>query len=859
MPDEKSSAAKAQVDLTTCDREPIHIIGHVQSFGCLIAVSADWIIAHASANCAEVLELDETELAGRPVTDILSPQALHDLRTRMQMLRMQQSSVRVFGYDLRGDGQKFDVSIHQSGRLFVLEFERRGADAGDAHDPGMVQALIGRVQRHKALDAMAQEAARGLKALSGFGRVMVYKFEEDGSGTVIAEARDSGMEPFLGLRYPASDIPKQARALYVRNMLRIIPDVTAPVYPVQPETDPNGDPLDLSLSVTRAVSPIHMEYLKNMGVAASMSVSILRNGQLWGLFACHHPKPQYLSYEMRTSVELFAQLFNYELAQMEMADELGDIDRSRELHDNLMPQLSNGANLFAAFEDLCSGIGEVIPFDGAAIYSDGQYKAIGSAPVEEEFLGLVRFLNTTPPGQVYCNSNLINRYPATDGFADRVAGLLAIPVSRKPRDYFVLFRREVIKSVTWAGNPEKPVEPGPNGLRLTPRKSFEAWKEVARGHCHPWKLREQRTAEALRTTLIEVVLKLADENNAARKRAQDQQELLIAELNHRVRNILNLIRGLVSQGKESVKSAEAFGEVLDARIHALARAHDQLTGSEWNWSPLSVLIGTETEAFLAGKASRVVMGGDALELSPAAFTCMALVIHEMVTNSVKYGALSDSSGRVEIRTTLNGDGTAALSWREHDGPPVKAPTRRGFGTTLIEQSVPFELQGEADVRYRITGLEADFLLPARHVRKAEKPAGPVPKAGARQAAAVPRLTGGALVLEDNMIIAMDAADMLTQLGADKVETCSGVTTALNLLGQGGTQFVLADMNLGTETSLPVVEHCRETGIPVVLATGYGATDEVTERFPGLNILKKPYTVEQLSAVLEAMAFTGNSG
>ncbi|UWQ43812.1 GAF domain-containing protein (plasmid) [Leisingera aquaemixtae] len=859
MPDETSSAAEAQVDLTTCDQEPIHIIGQVQSFGCLMAVSADWIIAHASANCAEVLGLDESDLAGRPVMDILSPQALHDLRTRMQMLRMQQSAVRVFGYDLRGDGQKFDVSIHQSGRLFVLEFERRAADARDVHDPGLVQALIGRVQRHGALDAMAKEAARGLKALSGYGRVMVYKFEEDGSGTVIAEARDSELEPFLGLRYPASDIPKQARALYVRNMLRIIPDVTAPVHPVLPETDPNGEPLDLSLAVTRAVSPIHMEYLRNMGVAASMSVSILRNGQLWGLFACHHPKPQYLSYEMRTSVELFAQLFNYELAQMEMADELGDIDRSRELHDSLMPQLSNGSNLFAAFEDLCSGIGEVIPFDGAAIYSDGQYKSTGSAPVEEEFLGLVRFLNTTPPAQVYSNSNLIKRYPATDGFADRVAGLLAIPVSRKPRDYFVLFRREVIKSVTWAGNPEKPAEPGPNGLRLTPRKSFEAWQEVARGHCQPWKQREQRTAEALRTTLIEVVLKLADENNAARKRAQDQQELLIAELNHRVRNILNLIRGLVSQGKDSVKSADAFGEVLDARIHALARAHDQLTGSEWDWSPLTVLIGTETEAFLSGKASRVSIDGEALELSPAAFTCMALVIHELVTNSVKYGALSDSSGRVEIRTALNGDGTAALSWRECDGPPVQAPRRRGFGTTLIEQSVPFELRGEANVRYQLTGLEADFVLPARHVRKAEKPAAPAPKTGARQASVVPRLSGNALVLEDNMIIAMDAADMLSQLGAEKVETCSGVETALNLLARGGTQFVLADMNLGPENSLPVVERCRELGIAVVLATGYGATDDITKRFPGLKILKKPYTVEQLSAVLETMAFAGNAG
>lgn len=859
MPDNTSGAAKAQVDLTTCDQEPIHIIGHVQSFGCLIAVSADWIITHLSANCGEVLGLDDTALAGRPVTDVLSPQALHDLRTRMQMLRMQQGAVRVFGYDLRGDGQLFDVSIHMSGRLFVLEFERRDADAGDVHDPGLVQALIGRMQRFNKLEGMAQEAARGLKALSGFSRVMVYKFEEDGSGTVIAEARDSGMEPFLGLRYPASDVPKQARALYVRSLLRIIPDAAAPVYPVLPETDPNGTPLDLSLAVTRAVSPIHLEYLKNMGVAASMSVSILRNGQLWGLFACHNDSPCYLSYEKRTSVELFAQLFNYELAQMEMTEELGDIDRSRALHDHLMPQLSSGCSLFEAFDELCTGIGEVIPFDGAAIYSDGEYKSVGSAPVEEEFLGLVRFLNTTPPGQVYSNSNLIARYPGTDGFSDRVAGLLAIPVSRTPRDYFVLFRREVVKSVTWAGNPEKPAEPGPNGLRLTPRKSFEAWQEVARGHCQPWKQREQRTAEALRTTLIEVVLKLADENNAARKRAQDQQELLIAELNHRVRNILNLIRGLVSQGKESVKSADAFGEVLDARIHALARAHDQLTGSEWDWNTLHGLIGTETEAFLAGKSSRVSIDGDALELSPAAFTCMALVIHELVTNSVKYGALSDSSGRVEIRTALNADGTAALNWCEHDGPPVKAPERRGFGTTLIEQSVPFELKGRADVKYRVTGLEAGFVLPARHVRKAENPEVAMPAAAAQQSGVVRHLSGGALVLEDNMIIAMDAADMLTQLGAEKVETCSGVTTALNLLAQGGTQFVLADMNLGSETSLPVVEKCRELGIPVVLATGYGETEDVITRFPGLKILKKPYTVEQLSGVLEAMPPAGGGG
>lgn len=849
--------AKTPVDLTTCDQEPIHILGKVQSFGCLVAVSADWIIAHASANCDTILGFCAEDLPGQPISNLFSESALHDLRTRMQMLPLQETAVRVFGYDLKGDGQLFDISAHKSGRLFVLEFEPCSKDQDKRHDTALVQALITRVQRHGDIDKMAQEAARGLKALSGFDRVMVYRFEEDDSGTVIAEACETGMEPFLGLRYPASDIPKQARALYMRSLLRIIPDVNAPVYPVVPASDPNGEPLDLSLAVTRAVSTIHLEYLGNMGVAASMSVSILRNGKLWGLFSCHHNTPRYIDYEKRTSVELFAQLFNYELAQLEMSEELGDVDRSRALHDCLMPQLSSGRSLFEAFDDLCQGISEVIPFDGAAIYTDGVYKAQGAAPLEEEFKGLVRFLNTTPPGQIYSTDNLTGRYPAAEGFADRVAGLLVIPVSRSPRDYFVLFRREIVKSVTWAGNPDKPVSVGPNGLRLTPRKSFEAWQEVARGYCKPWRLREQRTAEALRTTLIEVVLKLSDENNAARKRAQDQQELLIAELNHRVRNILNLIRGLVSQGKERVKSAEAFGEVLDARIHALARAHDQLTGAEWDWSPLNLLIETETEAFLAGKASRVVLAGDKLDLSPEAFTCVALVIHELVTNSVKYGALSDSSGRVEIETRLHDDGNAALHWRERDGPAVQAPTRKGFGTTIIEKSVPYELNGQAEIRYRVTGLEVDFLFPARYVRQSREKPGIARQPVQRAEMSAHRLSGAALVVEDNMIIAMDAVDMLSHLGADSVATASRVAEGLEILEQGNITFVLADLNLGSEMSLPVVEKCHELGIPVVLATGYDEAGDLIDRFPDIAVLKKPYTIEQLSNALAALFPAGN--
>lgn len=616
MRDPDPDLAGQPIDLTNCDREPIHIPGKIQYFGCLIALSSDWVIAHASANCGAVLGLEAERLGGLPFNQFFPPETIHALRTRMQALSPGQGVARLFAFPLLGDGTLFDVSIHSSGPLVVLEFEPR-SHAQPRGDAALVQSLIARVRRHETIDGMANEAARGLRMLSGFDRVMVYRFEEDDSGTVIAEAARTGLETFLGLRYPASDIPKQARALYVKSPLRLIADVDGECFPIIPERMADGAPLDLSLAVTRAVSPIHLEYLRNMGVAASMSVSIIRQGRLWGLFACHHYSPFYIGYEKRSEVELFAQLFNYELAQAEMAGELAETDRARTLHDRLMTQVSSGLSLLDGLESVANDVGDVIPFDGIAIWSNGHYRARGAAPSQEEFIGLARFLNTTQPGQIYVTDNIAARYAGAESFSDRAAGLLALPVSRAPRDYIVLFRRELAQTVKWAGNPDKPVEAtGPHGARLTPRKSFEIWNEVVKGRSAPWKAGERRAADILRVTLLEVVLKMADETNTTRKRAQEQQELLIAELNHRVRNILSLIRSLVGQGRGDAGSVEAYAAVLDARIHALARAHDQLTRREWRHASLKSLIENEVKAFLSAEADRVFVRGENLDLSP---------------------------------------------------------------------------------------------------------------------------------------------------------------------------------------------------------------------------------------------------
>ncbi|MGR3625294.1 MAG: HWE histidine kinase domain-containing protein [Limimaricola sp.] len=847
------SPADVPVDLDNCAREQIQFLGHVQPYGCLLAVSDDWVIEHASANTGEMLGHAAETLIGAGLSELFARDVLHDIRGRLQMLGHGTGAARIYGIDLLGDGRRFDMSVHLSGPHYLFEFEPKD-ETGTDDEMSVIQPLIARVRRRPEIVAMAREAARAMKALTGFDRVMIYQFQRDDSGQVIAEAAAPGLAPFLGLRFPASDIPPQARALYERNPIRLIRDVDAAPQPILPALDREGHRIDLSLSVTRAVSPIHLEYLRNMGVAASMSVSILRDGKLWGLIACHHSTPHYVDYQRRSAVELFTQLLSYEIAAVETGAERDQTARARALHGSMLSRMTDGSAIADSFDSIAREIGEVIAFDGIALWINDRYHTMGIAPGREEFAGLLRHLGGVDAGRVHATDRLIDAYPASNGFSKPVAGILALPISRGPRDYVVLFRREQVETVTWAGDPAKPAQPGPNGLRLTPRKSFEAWSETVRHRSAPWTDSDIAAAETLRITLLEVVLKIADDSIAERKRAQERQELLIAELNHRVRNILNLIRGLVSQSRSGVTTVSEYSRILDGRIDALARAHDQLTGSEWEAASLRGLIETEIDAFIAAQRQRVQITGDDVALTSEAFSALALVLHELVTNAAKYGALRDGHGRVEIALTRCADGALRIDWRERGGAPVRAPTGRGFGTTVIERSIPFELGGEADLHFALTGLEARFRIPARFVTDAPtRPAAP-PLGETARGADEPEanLSGRALVVEDNMIIAMDATDILSELGCEEVATASGMGEALRLIETGSFDLALLDVNLGHETSVPVAEALRARGVPFLLATGYGATQDIAAAYPEAPTLKKPYTKRSMRAGFAAL-------
>jgi light-regulated signal transduction histidine kinase (bacteriophytochrome)/CheY-like chemotaxis protein len=851
-----SATDELPVDLTTCDREPIHIIGRIQSFGYLLACSSDWTIGYASRNCGDLLGRDADELIGSSVAQWLTEGALHDIRSRLQLLSTPDSVERIFELDVTGDGRMFDVAVHRSGSCFVFEFEP--SELGKRRDYiSNVRTMVARMRKAQSVQQLCDMAVRQLRALTGFDRVMIYRFEPNGAGEVIAASVQAGVDSYLGQHFPASDIPQQARALYARNILRIIGDVEDPTVEIVRRGD--GEPLDLSMSGLRAVSPIHIEYLGNMGVGASMSVSIMRRGKLWGLMACHHYAPLHLSYSLRTSAELFGELFAYELDQTESESALQQRENSELLHDRMMARLAGGGSLLSAFEESADEIATVIPFDGIVGWVGGQFMSRGQTPTREHFIDLVGFLDTKTGGAVWATDYLRAFHPLTHDFSHCCAGMLSLPVSRQPGDYIVLFRDEFVHSVEWAGNPQKPVESGPLGTRLTPRKSFEIWKEERRGYSRPWQPDEIASAESLRITLLEVVLRLADSAHHEREMANKRQETLIAELNHRIRNMLNLIRGLIAQSRSSSQSVDEFAAVLGSRIYALARAHDQVTNTNWTPSSLQNLILTECRAYADGDASRVFFDGIDALVAVGAFTPLALVFHELTTNSCKYGALGDPAGNVSVKMRRQADGALAVEWQERGGPPVSAPARRGFGSTIIERTIPHELGGAAEVEFRPNGLYASFVIPAEHIvffdnqRPAEDAS---PAHSPSHLYIQSQFAGEVLIVEDNIIIAMEAESLLGELGLARCHVAGSVKRALQLIEDHEVGFAVLDIDLGSETSEQVAMALRASGTPFIFASGYGEGAAFDTGFADVPVVTKPYSAHDIATAIARLASAG---
>jgi light-regulated signal transduction histidine kinase (bacteriophytochrome) len=542
-------------DLTSCDREPIHIPGSVQPHAAILALQAqDFRIVQAGGDTQGLLGAPAQTLAGTFADAIFNPDQIVRLRSLLDNMAPLARPLPALRLPAGAHTPPVDVVAYTSGRLLVLELEPvLEAEPDDALS--LVQRMMRHVQPAASSVALYQVIVDEIRAATGFDRVMIYRFLPDGSGAVEAESIAGGVESFLGLHYPESDIPKQARALYLHNWCRLIPDARYAPAPIVPRTDPAGAPLDLSQSAVRSVSPVHLNYLANMGVVASMSLSIILRGKLWGLIACHHGAPRYLPHRLRTACELFAEMAS---SQIEMKLAAADFQaqlQASSIHEELVTRMSQEMDLAEGLIRVRPNLLDFIPACGVGLWVDGSFSGMGDAPTAPQIKALVTWLNQREREGVFCTDNLPALYPPAEAFADVASGLLAISVSRTPRDYVLWFRPEVIRTVTWAGNPSKDVVADTD--ILTPRASFAAWRQSVRLHSEPWRDVEVDAAHRLRLSLLEVVLRRIDQISRERETARAHQELMTRELDRRLEQWQSVAKALQEETeRRSIAEAE---------------------------------------------------------------------------------------------------------------------------------------------------------------------------------------------------------------------------------------------------------------------------------------------------------------
>ncbi|WP_437753397.1 ATP-binding protein [Sorangium sp. So ce1389] len=487
--------------------EPIHIPGRIQPHGALLALSpGDLVIRHVSRNVGALLGSGPEGLVGRSLLDVVAPAAGGDLESILRSPDPAAMNPLKVSPRTGGAAAWFDAIAHRAGERLIVELEPAGTpgDMSFSSVYRVIHTAIERIQSAGGLFDACEVTAEEIRRLTGYDRVMIYRFDRDWNGEVIAEAREADIEPYLGLRYPASDIPPQARELYLRNWLRIIPDVGYQPSDIVPQPDA---PIDLSFSVLRSVSPMHVQYLKNMGVGASMSVSLIREGVLWGLIACHHRAARQLSFEIRQGCELCGRFLSIQLAAKEKLEDRGRKLELKALSDEVVATVSRREDLMVGLAESAGALMKLADASGVALFHGDAVSPLGLSPAPEELRSLHAWLRrNVADDPVFHTESLARIDPALASIKDVASGVLCISIPEPDPWYVAWFRPEVIQTVNWGGNPEKPVESSAEGTVLGPRRSFALWKQVVEQTAIAWKPAEIEAAELLRRALIELDL-----------------------------------------------------------------------------------------------------------------------------------------------------------------------------------------------------------------------------------------------------------------------------------------------------------------------------------------------------------------
>jgi light-regulated signal transduction histidine kinase (bacteriophytochrome) len=565
-----------KVDLTNCDREPIHIPGYVQPHGFLLALNPQNLaIEKVSENIESFTGKKATDLLGKPLATlesvIVPARSDSSLTNVITLGKITGNFEQLNPQKVIVSGKEMFLICHQHKDHLICEVEHFQSDDDNITLQKIMGNALAVIQSSSSFELLLNHVASLVKEITGYSRIMIYKFHKDQHGEVVAETKDADLETWLHLHYPASDIPQQARQLYRLNLVRIIADVDATTSPVLSEPNKRG-PLDLTHSTLRAVSPIHIEYLQNMGVGASFSISLMSKDELWGLIACHNTTPRFINYNSRVACKFIGQLFS---AALEFKVNEG-IEEKNNKHSQsqliLFEQLVKEMDPVGGLVNQPVTLLDMNSASGVAFCYEGKIHKLGKVPGEDDINRIIDWLRRNKDGNFFQTNSLPQLFPEAKKFAAVASGIMVTEIAHDMGEFIIWFKHELIQNIEWAGQQDKDSAVTEDGsIRINPRRSFERWTQEVKYTSEEWTNNEISGAMKMREDVIQVINKKAGEIrklNELLKTAYDELDTFSFTISHDLRTPLSSIKNyseiiLEDHGNEfSDEAKELFTRVI---------------------------------------------------------------------------------------------------------------------------------------------------------------------------------------------------------------------------------------------------------------------------------------------------------
>jgi light-regulated signal transduction histidine kinase (bacteriophytochrome) len=650
-----------QSAIDNCAREPIQIPGSIQPHGFLLVIDESTLqIVQVSANVDTWLGIEAHELIGAAIGDVIHQ--VDRLAAVLQSLPEDDPNPFHVGEVSFRNGSRagtpIDMMIHRHDRVLIAEFEPAGDMTGAYSNVyPLMRAFVGQMDEAESIDELCKRSVEQIKRITGFGRVKSYRFDEEGNGHVNAESVDADYPSYLGLTFPASDIPPQARALYIANRIRVIENADYLPSALVPNDNPlTGKPLDLSFAALRSVSPVHLQYMRNMNTIASMSISIVVRGQLWGLISCHHATPRSVRFQTRTACELLGSALSL---QIETKEAQANNQRLLSLRRQIVQMLAAMADLDSVDRGLRSVPDILLSFvraSGAAVVSGAAVDVYGQTPPREQIVALTEWLTSRDGSDVFHSDNVGRDIPQLPELAKSVAGVLSVAISELHSNFILWFKPERTLLVKWAGKPEKSISA--NGA-LSPRHSFDIWQETVSGLSAPWDALDTEGVVELRAAVLGIVLRKAEEMAELAqelKKSNKELEAFSYSVSHDLRAPLRHIAGYAELlgDIEASKLSERGQRFLD-NIGESARFAGTLVDNLLSFSQMgrSAMRFSEVDLHALVEAIRLEMYPDyhdrtiewviaqSLPVMVADAALLHLALRNLVSNAIKYSRDSD--------------------------------------------------------------------------------------------------------------------------------------------------------------------------------------------------------------------------